>query len=1269
MQVITRVSGVQLRLPDDVFVHEVTGGEVPVQRRRGGSGLPTESIPTPDSQAASPMSGGTDSVVASMQAQGLTLVDAFEMAAPSAPSNLMRRRGPSGAEGQGGELAVQVAEAEDAVLLLEQDGVYSWHYPTEAKTEVRGVTRRGPRVVPATKVLVFEVQLEPAGPRVIQRRGARGPIGDFIKGKVRAYVLKFVARVAVGQVMKFMERNTRRGLVVMDSSDPGRWHRVEDLSALELPADRPARVLLFVHGTFSSTLGSFGALGAADWGRSFLEIARRQYDLVVGYDHPTLSDDPLENAADLLARLERGQPARPPVIDAIAYSRGALVLRSLIEYLLPSSPLGVRVRRAVFVGGTNGGTELAETANWKRLVDLYTNLAVAGCRAIGFLAPGSQVPALILQESIQTLGALVKYLTVNALDDGGIPGLAAMSPHGKFVARINAAQPGQPGVSDSFYCVVTSQFDVNLIPRDKSSAHELPQHLVQWILDGFADGLMREPNDLVVNTAAMSQIDAATGAFVKDRLDFGRNPHVYHTVYFTRPELVNALSRWLGLDLAAAPALLAQRTRVGTMPAAADADLTIASADDSFDGVIKSVRRELPSHVLIERREPGQTYHYAFRTEELLQLADSLDAAGTFDLTVRDALQSEPAKAMQPSSSPVRVSRGAPLPELAGRAIVFDGDLPVAVVEPPGELLSSEELGGLASRVAQAPASDGEATRSATGRRRGGSRRSAMPTAEPPEMAPEAPAPEPPLSPRDRFYFAASMPNSVVVDETAVIQVAISRDVMEAVESAVGHSGSAEVDRTRNLIVQVIGKKDLEVVGEDRFECPPDDLGRRTDLVFEVKGTDAGVGEVWVLFRQGPMILVLLRLEPQVVGSAVTGPRGRIDVAADAAPEPPVARPYPLLQIIEVNIGGQPAYKFLLDTVDGPPRSCNSKPLEGKREDYVAHLYKEIEDRWVSSRMDVKAFEQEMRAYGGQILDDLVPVEIQHDLWELRDQLRAIHVLSEEPFIPWEMVHLKPPPPPGGLPSPLPEECHFLAQKGLVRWLFNRGNTAREIRIRPGRAFYVIPDYPKNDLKLPAAQAEIEFLTKNLHAQEWPAESNKIREILAEPGAVDLFHFSGHGKADSNDAELAHIELLGRVEGGRYIPNYLNSTLVQQSARLIGPDGNRPLVILNACQVGRAGWQLTSIGGFAEAFLRAGAGAFVGTLWSVGDEPAKTFTNVLYTKLLAGQSLAEAASAGREQARSAGEATWLAYVVYGHPLATVRVFAAEAPTGSTSSVP
>ena len=96
---------------------------------------------------------------------------------------------------------------------------------------------------------------------------------------------------------------------------------------------------------------------------------------------------PLDNAKDILAWFQAQPWPKPPVIDAVAYSRGGLVLRSLVEDLMPGSTFKGTIRRAVFVACTNGGTELARPANWKRFADTYINVAAAGTRALAFI-PG-----------------------------------------------------------------------------------------------------------------------------------------------------------------------------------------------------------------------------------------------------------------------------------------------------------------------------------------------------------------------------------------------------------------------------------------------------------------------------------------------------------------------------------------------------------------------------------------------------------------------------------------------------------------------------------------------------------------------------------------------------------------------------------------------------------------------------------------------------------------------------------------------------------------
>jgi hypothetical protein len=89
--------------------------------------------------------------------------------------------------------------------------------------------------------------------------------------------------------------------------------------------------------------------------------------------------------------------------------------------------------------------------------------------------------------------------------------------------------------------------------------------------------------------------------------------------------------------------------------------------------------------------------------------------------------------------------------------------------------------------------------------------------------------------------------------------------------------------------------------------------------------------------------------------------------------------------------------------------------------------------------------------------------------------------------------------------------------------------------------------------------------------------------------------------------------------------------------------------VVNAGCLWQLAWRATRQEGMRLDYHRRDLGALVGTLWSVRDSPARTCTERLYTALPKGATLSQASIAGREAARSAGDATWLAYVVYGRP--------------------
>ena len=88
-------------------------------------------------------------------------------------------------------------------------------------------------------------------------------------------------------------------------------------------------------------------------------------------------------------------------------------------------------------------------------------------------------------------------------------------------------------------------------------------------------------------------------------------------------------------------------------------------------------------------------------------------------------------------------------------------------------------------------------------------------------------------------------------------------------------------------------------------------------------------------------------------------------------------------------------------------------------------------------------------------------------------------MLATEPFIPWELVHLRQP------GHPLPKETRFLGQMGLVRWLYGSGWPPERLRVRPTRARYVIPDYPDARYALPETKLERQFLEETFGATPW----------------------------------------------------------------------------------------------------------------------------------------------------------------------------------------
>lgn len=460
------------------------------------------------------------SLLTSLLAQQLSLQDAFVLE----PADGM---GPLTVDdSEPLEVEVRLEGGERAVMLVETDGALLWLVPEERS---HGASMEHPHQHGA----VFRVPLthrsageDPAGEDPV------GPmwVGGEVYRLVRGFVLKYVAGLVADKLKQVFEGGVTEGLVGITGPDPEEWAAPK---TWKVPADA-RKVLLLIHGTFSSTKGCYGALGATPEGRAFLDEVLKKYDVVLGYDHRTLSLDPQKNADDLLRCLLELKLPAGTAIDAVAHSRGGLVLRSFSERTLSRlDPDGrFSLKKAVLVGCPLGGTALAERDNWRKLLDLMTNLAAGLGRLVGRAFP---VAGVLVEESIKTLGTLVFALADHGLDGENVPGLASMVPDGEFIRELNEAP-----VTDAAYYAVTSNFDLNLADL----APGLNRGVTVLLADRLADGFMRVDNDLVVDTVSMTYL-GVVGLSVAGALEFGPGESVYHTVYFLQPLALEALDGWL----------------------------------------------------------------------------------------------------------------------------------------------------------------------------------------------------------------------------------------------------------------------------------------------------------------------------------------------------------------------------------------------------------------------------------------------------------------------------------------------------------------------------------------------------------------------------------------------------------------------------------------------------------------------------------------------------------------------------------------------------
>ncbi|PKO30368.1 MAG: hypothetical protein CVU34_19360 [Betaproteobacteria bacterium HGW-Betaproteobacteria-7] len=323
-------------------------------------------------------------------------------------------------------------------------------------------------------------------------------------------------------------------------------------------------LLVFLHGTASSTEGSFGKLweaGNGEGARLRQALAPTYGKRVFALEHRTLTESPLDNALALVRRLPTGAD-----VHLVSHSRGGLVgeLVALSGCAGLSAILTDERIRNLYAADRTLATQLGlgplkapaakqrdeayerDRANLAELVSLIESKQLRLSRFVRVACParGTTLASGRLDRWLSTLDFLVSAATGVGLLAGGLdfliavvrertdprtlPGLEAMMP-GSALTRLLNNTPE-----------LVSSADLSVIAGDIEAGDGLWNTLKVLASDWF----YRNEHDLVVDTASMT--GGLPRALGQGRFRRDQGARVNHFRYFTNEQSVRWLAAGLG---------------------------------------------------------------------------------------------------------------------------------------------------------------------------------------------------------------------------------------------------------------------------------------------------------------------------------------------------------------------------------------------------------------------------------------------------------------------------------------------------------------------------------------------------------------------------------------------------------------------------------------------------------------------------------------------------------------------------------------------------
>ena len=334
-------------------------------------------------------------------------------------------------------------------------------------------------------------------------------------------------------------------------------------------------LLVFIHGTGSNTVGSFGDLRSENQEITWPNLTRSFNKHVYGFEHRTLSESPLENALQLAKALPKGSR-----FSLVTHSRGGLVGDLLCLNDFDPNLIKHYQRRPV---ETDGKLETEEQRKIRELVVVEEQQQLSELRALllekqftieryvrvacpaggttlmadnidlflsgllSLLSFGAGLIPAVGTVSASVLNAfrrVVLEIAAKRIDPRFVPGLEAMLPDSPLASLLATAS-----CSDKIQrLAITGTTDTH----EASILKRIAIIFTDWVL------FERIANDFVVDTQSMRAGLAKRNSSYEF---YTKSNQVSHLHYFQRPDTRRALYQWL---TSTQPSQLAGFTRIPT---------------------------------------------------------------------------------------------------------------------------------------------------------------------------------------------------------------------------------------------------------------------------------------------------------------------------------------------------------------------------------------------------------------------------------------------------------------------------------------------------------------------------------------------------------------------------------------------------------------------------------------------------------------------------------------------------------------------------------